>query len=76
MNCFHYVICIVYDYFISHNITLQILLHDITKISKIQRICHVSVAYFPPCLMSIFLKAYNACHYLFEQMSHICKGTQ
>ena len=31
---FHYIIFIVYNYFISHNITLQIMIHNDTKKTK------------------------------------------
>ena len=34
MRHFHYIILIVYNYFISHNITLQIMLHNSTKKTK------------------------------------------
>ena len=34
MIYFHYIIFIVYNYFISHNITLQIILHNVTKKTK------------------------------------------
>ena len=30
MSYFHYIIFIVYNYFISHNITLQIILQNVT----------------------------------------------
>ena len=34
MSYFHYIIFIVYNDFISHNITLQIILHNVTKKTK------------------------------------------
>ena len=34
MSYFHDMISIVYNYFISHNITLQIILHNVIKKTK------------------------------------------
>ena len=34
MSYFRYTILIVYNYFISHNITLQIISHNVTKKTK------------------------------------------
>ena len=34
MSYLHYIIFIVYNYFLSHKITLQIILHNVTKNTK------------------------------------------
>ena len=34
MSYFHHMIFIIYNYFVSHNIKLQIILHNVTKKTK------------------------------------------